>query len=123
MTEWIWPQAEWNTFNWPKFSGSDAMILPKTRLIHQKIGFLLGQTSHDPQQVQQSLDTLLANLVNSSAIENETLNVNSLRSSLAQRLGITLEQPYASSDRCEGLANIMLDALNNVQQPLTLSRL
>ncbi|WP_026470545.1 Fic family protein [Alkanindiges illinoisensis] len=123
MKEWIWQQVEWNTFNWPEFSWSDAMILPKTWLIHQKIGLLLGQTSHDPQQAQQSLDTLLANLVASSAIENETLNVYSLRSSLARRLGVTLEQPYASSDRSEGLANIMLDALNNVQQPLTLSRL
>ena len=47
----------------------------------------------------------------------------SLRSSLARRLGVTLDQPYPSSERSEGLANIMLDALNNVKQPLTAERL
>lgn len=123
MKQWIWQQIGWSTASYPEFRWSDGLILPKTRLIHQKLGLLLGQTCHDPEQTQQSLDTLLANLVASSAIENETLNVYSLRSSLARRLGLSLEQPYASSDRSEGLANIMLDALNNVQQPLTVSRL
>jgi Fic family protein len=123
MKQWIWQQIGWSTASYPEFRWSDALILPKTRLIHQKIGLLLGQTCHESEQSQQSLDTLLANLVASSAIENEMLNVYSLRSSLARRLGLSLEQPYASSDRSEGLANIMLDALNNVQQPLTVSRL
>ena len=118
MKQWIWQHP-----NWPNFTWTDESILPTTRLIHQKIGILLGQSSHDPEQAQQSLDTLLANLVASSAIENEPLNVYSLRSSLAHRLGVTLEQPYPSSDRSEGLANIMLDALSNTQQSLTLERL
>ena len=54
--------------------------------------FYLGRCSY------LTLDMLLANLVASSAIENETINVFSLRSSLTQRLGITLEQAYPSSD-------------------------
>lgn len=118
MKQWIWQIENWTAFTW-----DDPIILPKTRLIHQKIGMLLGQNQHDLAKEQFTLDTLLANLVASSAIENETLNVYSLRSSLARRLGVTLEQPYPSSDRSEGLANIMLDALNNVQQVLTIERL
>jgi len=118
MQKWIW-QAE----NWTKFTWLDSVILPKTRQIHQKIGIILGQSQHDLAKEQFTLDTLLANLVASSAIENEAINVFSLRSSLAQRLGVTLEQPYPSSDRSEGLANIMLDALNDVKQPLTVNRL
>lgn len=123
MKDWIWQHPQWNQADHPIFEWSDALILPKTRLIHQNIGRLLGQSSHDTEQVQQSLDTLLSNLVASSAIENEILNVYSLRSSLARRLGVTLEQPYPSSERSEGLANIMLDALSNAQQALTLPRL
>lgn len=123
MKDWIWQHPQWNQADHPIFGWSDALILPKTRLIHQSIGRLLGQSSHHTEQVQQSLDTLLANLVASSAIENEILNVYSLRSSLARRLGVTLEQPYPSSERSEGLANIMLDALSNAQQALTLPRL
>lgn len=118
MNEWIWQANNWTNFTW-----KDEIILPKTRKIHQKIGILLGQSQHDLAKEQFTLDTLLANLVASSAIENETLNVYSLRSSLARRLGVSLEQPYPSSDRSEGLANIMLDALNNVKQALTIERL
>lgn len=118
MQEWIWQTNNWTNFTW-----EDEIILPKTRQIHQKIGILLGQSQHDLAKQQFTLDTLLANLIASSAIENETLNVYSLRSSLARRLGVTLNQPYPSSDKSEGLANIMLDALNNVEQPLTVERL
>ncbi|MFH4156773.1 Fic family protein [Acinetobacter bereziniae] len=118
MQDWIWQSDNWINFTW-----EDETILPKTRQIHQKIGILLGQSQYELAKEQFTLDTLLANLVASSAIENETLNVYSLRSSLARRLGVTLEQPYPSSDRSEGLANIMLDALNNVKQPLTVKRL
>ena len=118
MQDWIWQSDNWVNFTW-----EDEIILPKTRQIHQKIGILLGQSQHDLAKEQFTLDTLLANLVASSAIENETLNVYSLRSSLARRLGVTLDQPYPSSDRSEGLANIMLDALNNVNQSLTVKRL
>ena len=118
MNKWIWQANNWTNFTW-----EDEIILPKTRKIHQKIGILLGQSQHDLAKEQFTLDTLLANLVASSAIENETLNVYSLRSSLARRLGVSLEQPYPSSDRSEGLANIMLDALNNVKQALTVERL
>ena len=93
MQEWIWQAENWTNFTW-----EDSVILPKTRLIHQKIGNLLGQSQYDLAKEQLTLDTLLANLVASSAIENETINVFSLRSSLAQRLGVTLEQAYSSSD-------------------------
>ncbi|MHA3083459.1 Fic family protein [Acinetobacter sp. ANC 5383] len=118
MNEWIWQTNNWTNFTW-----KDEIILPKTRKIHQKIGMLLGHSQHDLAKEQFTLDTLLANLVASSAIENETLNAYSLRSSLARRLGVSLEHPYPSSDRSEGLANIMLDALNNAKQALTVKRL
>ena len=116
--DWIWKQPNWTTFTW-----KDENTLPLTRHIHQKIGILLGQSQHNPEKAHLTLDNLIANLVSSSAIENETLNVYSLRSSLAKRLGVSLEQPYPSSERSDGLANIMLDALNNFEQNLSIERL
>ncbi|MFV5367378.1 Fic family protein [Acinetobacter junii] len=116
--DWIWKQPNWTTFTW-----KDENILPLTRHIHQKIGILLGQSQHNPEKEQLTLDNLIANLVSSSAIENETLNVYSLRSSLARHLGVSLDQPYPSSERSDGLANIMLDALNNFEQDLSVERL
>lgn len=118
MTTWIWQQPQWPHFTW-----SDAQILPKLRQLHQTIGFLLGQSRYDCQNVELSLDTLLSNIIASSAIENESLNVYSLRSSLARRLGLSAQQSYPSSQRSEGLANILFDALNNIHQDLSIERL
>lgn len=68
MQDWIWQSDNWVNFTW-----EDEIILPKTKQIHQKIGILLGQSQHDLAKEQFTLDTLLANIVASSAIENETL--------------------------------------------------
>ncbi len=68
------------------------------------------------------MDTLLQNIVTSSAIEGERLNVASVRSSLARRLGIE-EQDGPPSLRAEGLAELMLDAILNSDSPLESERL
>ena len=72
-------------------------------------------------EVQSSLDALLQNIVTSSAIEGEQLNVGSVRSSLARRLG--LNEEGRTTSRSEGLAELMLDATRSHQQPLDERRL
>jgi Fic family protein len=69
-----------------------------------------------------ALDTLLQNIVTSSAIEGERLNVASVRSSLARRLGV--DDPGGSfSPQSEGLAELMLDATLKPDLPLDAQRL
>jgi Fic family protein len=46
-----------------------------------------------------------------------------LRSSLAKRLGLSDDAPYPTSERSEGLSNIMLDVVSNINSPLTTDRL
>ena len=72
---------------------------------------------------QSELDTLLQNIVTSSAIEGEQLNVGSVRSSLARRLGLELNDGDNISKRSEGLAQLILDATRHFAEPLTLERL
>lgn len=116
---WIWQQP-----NWPFFSWSEAVIAPPLRDVRLKSGVLIGKaTANQSQDSQQALDTLLQSIVASSAIENETLNVQSVRSSLARRLNVTEEHPYPVSERSEGLAAMMTDAILDYQQPLTQERL
>lgn len=115
---WIWQQPEWPDFQW-----QDAVLLPRLRHLQQQRGLLLGRASLQSDSDSQTLDTLLSNILSSSAIEEERINVQSVRSSLARRLGVTEEQPYPVSDRSEGLAAMMLDAINNRSQPLTPYRL
>lgn len=114
---WIWQSPSWTDFQW-----QDELILPRLRDTRLKLGVLLGKASLNTS-TEQSLDTLLANIIASSAIEDEQLNVESVRSSLAKHLGLSSEQPYPTSDRSEGLAAMMLDALQNQHEPLTTSRL
>ena len=81
----------------------------------------MSRVANDDTALQDTLDTLLQNIITSSAIEGEQLNVGSVRSSLARRLG--LDDDGKRSPRSEGLAELMLDVTQANDQPLTLQRL
>lgn len=115
---WIWQQPNWPAFNW-----QEEKLLPRLRHLQQQRGVLLGRASIEDNNDQQTLETLLTNILSSSAIEDERVNAQSVRSSLARRLGVSLEQPYPVSERSEGLAAMMMDAITLRDQPLTLERL
>lgn len=117
--QWIWEQADWPSFRW-----QDPELLPRLMNMKFKLGWLHGscEVSGDSQQ---ALDVLLANLLASAAIEDERLNAKSVRSSLAKRLGVSEGQPYPVSERSEGLADMLFDALggDGMERPLTVARL
>jgi Fic family protein len=85
-------------------------------------GVLLGKMGVQNNQ-QAALDTMLANILTSSAIEGERLNHSVVRSSLARKLGIAEQQSVATTAQSDGLAAMVTDAIGNWQQPLTLERL
>ncbi|RON46887.1 cell filamentation protein Fic [Pseudomonas frederiksbergensis] len=117
---WIWQQPDWPSFNWQA-----ERLAPLLRECVQAQGQLMGMASSVgiPLSAQSELDALLQNIVTSSAIEGETLNVGSVRSSLARRLGLEQLDGDHVSQRSEGLAQLMLDATQHFAQPLTLERL
>jgi Fic family protein len=117
---WIWQQPDWPKFHW------------RSELLHihlseanKSLGILLGRMGNLNTDLdsESALDTLLQNILTSSAIEGETLNAASVRSSLAKRLGISAEVHIPTSSKTEGLAELMLDAIRNCQDPLSLERL
>ncbi len=116
---WIWQQADWPKFFWTK-----EIVDPLLRRVRLSQGILLGKTALQLQDDAETLlDTLLANIVHSSAIEGEKLNAFSVRSSLANRLGISESAPFPTTKQTDGLAEIMLDAIENLDNPLTLERI
>ncbi len=116
---WIWQQTDWPSFYWDK-----TLIEPMVRQTRLNQGILLGKmTSQALDQDKSMLDTLLANIVYSSAIEGEKLNAFSVRSSLANKLGLTEERPFPTTVQTDGLAEITLDAVDNLDIPLTLERI
>lgn len=119
-SHWIWQQPDWPNFNWQA-----DRLAPLLRECVQAQGRLMGMASSvgSSLSAQSELDALLQNIVTSSAIEGESLNVGSVRSSLARRLGLEQLDGDHVSQRSEGLAQLMLDATQQFAQPLTLERL
>ncbi|MHC5350845.1 Fic family protein [Metapseudomonas furukawaii] len=115
---WIWQQP-----NWPHFSWQAEALAPQLRACAQAQGRLLGMLGavDSDAEAQSSLDAMLQNIVTSSAIEGEQLNVGSVRSSLARRLG--LNEEGRTTSRSEGLAELLLDATHAHRQPLDEQRL
>ena len=117
---WIWQHPQWPNLSWQAEA-----LAPLLRKITLAQGALLGRArgSAPALQAEFSLDALLQNIVNSSAIEGESLNVESVRSSLARRLGLQAGATVPPEARGEGLARILWDATTNLDAPLDKARL
>lgn len=117
---WIWQRPDWPHFRWQAET-----LAPLLRTCQQEQGRLLGMAGAvaGHAQVEGELDTLLQNIITSSAIEGEQLNVSSVRSSLARRLGVTAAGGAHTTPRSEGLAELMLDATQRYDAPLDMPRL
>ncbi len=119
-TRWIWQQQDWPNFHW-----EEAQVEPLLRQVRLQQGVLLGKMGTiDPSLSEEAaLDALLQNIITSSAIEGEVLNAQSVRSSLAKRVGFPLKKAAPTSERSEGLAMMLLDAVSHLDKPLSLARL
>ncbi|MBT2371261.1 Fic family protein [Pseudomonas fluorescens] len=117
---WIWQQPDWPHFHW-----QPERLAPMLRECAQAQGKLLGMSGSvsNAASIQNELDAMLQNILTSSAIEGEQLNVGSVRSSLAKRLGLKPLEDGPVSRRSEGLAELMMDATQQFAQPFTLARL
>jgi Fic family protein len=120
MPNWIWQHPQWPHFTW-----RPEALAPLLRQVTLAQGELLGRagSSDAALQAEFSLDALLRNIVDSSSIEGESLNVASVRSSLARRLGLEEKATAAPVARGEGLARIIWDATTNLEAPLDATRL
>ena len=117
---WIYEDKDWPEFKWDeKFLG---MILSKMRY---KQGLLIGRMiglGFDLKQ-EAGLKTLTNDVVKTSAIEGEILNPAEVRSSIARKLGIEIGGLVNSGRDVDGIVEVMLDATQKSQAPLTKERL
>lgn len=117
---WIYNHKKWPDFTWD--AGALTSKLADTRY---RQGVLLGRMESLGFELKQeaSLNTLVSDIVKSSAIEGENLNPSEVRSSIARRLGLDIAGLIPSSRDVEGIVQIMLDATQNFRSPLTKERL
>lgn len=113
--QWLWQSPSWPDFQWEQ-----QRLPPLLRRAYDRIGQLKGRMASVEGHEAFTLDALLANIVASSAIESEKVDVYGVRSSLARQLGIDDKNPVKISEQSEGLANLMRDAVTAWQQPLSL---
>ena len=117
---WIWQQDTWPAFTW-----QESELVKILREITQLQGKLLGRSAAvgESQSIKSQMEALLDNAINTSAIEGEKLNVESVRSSLALRLGIDQAGLTPGTPQTDGLADVLMDATRHPNESLTLDRL
>jgi Fic family protein len=117
---YIWQLEEWPEFRW------DADRLSETLAIaHRKEGQLLGAMARlgFDLKLAAEVEAMTEEALKSSEIEGEALNRESVRSSVARRLGVP-EAALAPEDRkVDGIVSVTLDATKNYAAPLTKKRL
>jgi Fic family protein len=110
---------------WPQFSwDSDALAAPLAAVRHKQ-GRHLGKMEAlgFDLRAEANLSVLTSEVVNSSAIEGETLNPEEVRSSIARRLGLDVAGLPEPGLEVEGVVEMTLDATQNFEAPLTNDRL
>lgn len=116
----VWQATEWPSwrYNLTTLAGSLADVSRAQGLM---LGRLLdvGITLRD----QASLAVLTDDVVKTSAIEGETLDVASVRSSIARRIGVDIGALAPADRHVEGVVEMVLDATSRYQEPLTAERL
>lgn len=110
---------------WPQLVWEDGPLLGLLADVRHRQGRLLGrmeQLGFD-LRAEASLSVLTSDVVKSSAIEGEVLDPREVRLSIARRLGLDAAGlPKAGRD-VEGVVEMMLDATQSYQLPLTTERL
>ena len=98
--------------DWPTFQWDIAKLAEQLAAIRHKQGLLLGRMNALGFSIraEAGLETLTLDVVKSSAIEGESLNVAQVRSSLARRLGIDIGGLMPLSRNVEGVVEMMLNA-------------
>lgn len=111
--------------NWWQFTYDSSKVLKLLGRIRVKQGMVLGSLSTLGFEFQDEamLSTMSVELVRSSEIEGEMLNLQEVRSSIARRLGIETAGIVPASRYVEGIVEMLLDATQNYKKPLSDDRL
>jgi Fic family protein len=115
----------WQRTGWPAFSWQAERLLPLVAKARRRQGHLLGilGTQAVDSQQRAQLEGVTEEVVTTSAIEGEQLDIRSVRSSVARRLGMDDPVPMPPDARVEGIVDVVLDAVQHADQPLTKKRL
>jgi Fic family protein len=115
----------WQAPDWPQWRYDLAVLARPLTEVSRAQGLLLGRLADvgAATRDQASLLALTDDVVKTSEIEGEHLNVASVRSSIARRLGVDIGALAPVDRHVEGVVEMVLDASSNCGQPVTDERL
>ncbi|MCB9720064.1 MAG: Fic family protein [Candidatus Omnitrophica bacterium] len=119
------PKYIWQKKSWPGLYWRSEELLSLLGKVRHKQGELvaIGKSLGFELSNQAQAEILVEETVKTSAIEGEVLNRDSVRSSVARRLGLPEAGMAPAGRHVEGLVEILLDATRNHHEPLTVQRL
>lgn len=120
MAKYIYEYKNWTDFTWQDLVINS--IFGEVRLLQGKIIGQMNALGFSAKE-EATLTALTLDVVKSSEIEGELLNYEQVRSSIARRLGINSAGLVKSSRHIEGVVEMMLDATQRYNLPLTEERL
>ncbi len=115
----------WELPDWPAFAWNHGRLVEILAAARHRQGLLLGRMQALGFRLQEeaSLKALTEDVLKSSEIEGETLDAAQVRSSIARRLGLDVAGLVPAERQVEGIVEMMLDATQKFDRPLTRERL
>jgi Fic family protein len=115
----------WQRADWPQWRYDAAALAPVLAQLHRAQGHLAGRMAELglAQRDQAALQALTQEVITTSAIEGEALNLDAVRSSIARRLGVDIGALAPADRRVDGVVDMVLDATQHHAKPLTVERL
>ena len=120
MTIYIYQTREWPQFKWNK--ESLFTLLGRVRNLQGKLVGKMDSLGFELKN-EAALETLTLDVLKSTEIEGEILNPEQVRSSIARRLGMDVYGLIPSDRNVDGVVDMMLDATQHFDKPLTKERL
>ncbi len=111
--------------DWPNFFWDQAKLAPLLASVRHQQGRLLGQMEGLGFlfETETVLETLTLDVLKSSEIEGEFLDKQEVRSSVARHLGVDIGALVPADSHVKGMVEMVLDATQNYNAPLTADRL
>jgi Fic family protein len=111
--------------NWPHFTWQNDVVLNRLSEVKLQQGFLLGKMSGLGFHLQKQalLQVLTEDVTKSGEIEGQILDLQQVRSSIARRLGLHIENSVYADHDVEGIVEMMLDATQRYDEEVTENRL
>ncbi|MBL8488372.1 MAG: Fic family protein [Rhodocyclaceae bacterium] len=115
----------WQAADWPRWRYDLAALAGALAEVSRAQGLLVGRLADVGMALrdQASLAALTEDVVNTSEIEGERLDVASVRSSIARRLGVDIGALAPVDRHVEGVVAMVLDATAHCAAPVTGERL